>query len=146
MEYMRTIGFLYAVAAAVIWGLSYTLDQKILTKISPLTLIFVGSLLGALITLPFALADRQSIKTLLESGKNNFLLIFAAVALATLGGFFIFSSIKILGASTASLFEIAYPFFVVLFSFLIFKTTPNLSFMVGAILMFLGSFVIIRFG
>ena len=143
---MRTIGFLYAIAAAVMWGLSYTLDQKILTKISPLTLIFVGSLLGALITLPFALADRQSIKTLLESGKNNFLLIFAAVALATLGGFFIFSSIKILGASTASLFEIAYPFFVVLFSFLIFKTTPNLSFMVGAILMFLGSFVIIRFG
>lgn len=138
------LGFIYAILAAVTWGLVYTIDQKILTKVSPLSLLFTSSLIAVLLTLPVVLFDLGSIKNLINSGKTNLILIFTSVALATLASFFIFSGIKILGASTASIFEIAYPFFVILFSFLFFQTSLNAYFFLGAGLIFLGSLVIIK--
>ncbi|MFA7286432.1 MAG: DMT family transporter [Patescibacteria group bacterium] len=141
---MKTVGFIYAIAAAVTWGLVYTIDQKILDKVSPLSLIFVDAILVASITLPIILLDTQSLKVLLTSGKLNLSLILAAVILATLANFFIFSGIKILGAPTASIFEIAYPFFVILFSFLIFKTSLDFYFLLGSVFIFIGSLIIIK--
>lgn len=143
---MKLIGFIYAISAAVLWGLVYTIDQKILEKVSPLLLIFINSFLIVIITLPILLFDLEPIKVFLHSGKSNLWLVFISVILATLASFFIFSGIKILGASTTSIFEIAYPFFVVLFCFLFFKTGINLYFLLGSILIFLGSLVIIKFG
>ena len=70
-------------------------------------------------------------------------LIILSLALAALANLFIFSSIKILGASTASIFEISYPFFVVLFTFLIYGAEFNLYFLIGAVLIFAGSAMII---
>ncbi len=142
---MRSTGLIYATLAAVTWGLVYTIDQKILTKVSPLSLIFATSLLTVLIALPFVLFDPRPLKILLDSGKLNLGLIFLTVVLTTLANFFIFSGIKILGASTASIFEIAYPFFVILFSFLLYKTSLNFYFVIGSVLIFCGSFIIIRF-
>lgn len=46
------IGFIYAIGAAITWGLVYTIDQKILQGTSPMTLIFVDSLVAAIIMLP----------------------------------------------------------------------------------------------
>jgi len=141
---MRTMGFVYAIAAAITWGLVYTIDQKILDKVSPLSLIFVDAVLVAIITLPLVFIDSQSIKLLLTSGKLNLSLILVSVVLATVANFFIFSGIKILGASTASIFEIAYPFFVIFFSFLIFKTSLDFYFLLGSIFIFIGSLIIIK--
>ena len=141
----KTIGYIYAILAAVTWGLVYTIDQKILTKISPFSLIFVGSLIVLAISLPIVLLDQRPLRILLNSGKANLALIVLSVVLSTLANFMIFSGIKILGASTASIFEIAYPFFVILFSFLLFKTGLNAYFLFGSVLIFLGSYVIIRF-
>ena len=67
----------------------------------------------------------------------------ASVVLAALANFLIFSSIKSLGASTASVFETAYPLFVVLFSYGFFKVKPSLPFIVGTALILIGSAVII---
>jgi len=142
---MRTLGFIYAILAAVTWGLVYTIDQKVLTKISPFSLIFVSSLIVLAISLPVVLHDPRPLRILLNSGKANLALVVFSVVLTTLANFLIFSGIKILGASTASIFEIAYPFFVILFSFFLFKTGINAYFILGSILIFLGSYVIIRF-
>ncbi|OGZ43608.1 MAG: hypothetical protein A3C84_00465 [Candidatus Ryanbacteria bacterium RIFCSPHIGHO2_02_FULL_48_12] len=142
---MKNIGFIYAIAAAITWGLVYTLDQKILMKVSPLVLLCVDSLLVAAITLPILASDQQSIRVLASSGTWNLGLIFISVVLAVLANFFIFSAIKILGASDASVFEIAYPFFVSLFSFLMFKTNLSFYFLLGACFIFVGSFIIIKF-
>lgn len=137
------IGFIYAIGAAVLWGLVYTIDQKILTNVSPIALLFFNSLLTAIIMLPFVL--NSGIKPLLFSGKNNVLLMILSIVLATLANFFIFSSIKTLGSSTASIIEIAYPFFVVLFTYIIFRSTPNIYFLIGGLLVFAGSVIIIKF-
>ena len=139
------LGFIYAVGAAIVWGLAYTIDEKILDKISPLALLFVSSLLATLIVLPFVLLNGNNVKSVLFSGRTNLLLILATTIFFTLGNFLIYSGIKHLGASTASTIEIAYPFFVVLFSFLFFQAVPNIYFVIGGILIFLGSATIIKF-
>ncbi len=143
---MKISGFAYAIAAAVTWGLVYAIDQKILTKVSPFALIFIDSIIIMLISIPFIILNPEPIRILFDSGKENLWLIFISVLLGALATFFIFSGIKILGASTASVFEIAYPFFVIFFSFLFFRTNLNIYFFGGSLLIFAGSYVIIRFG
>lgn len=140
------IGFIYAIAAAVVWGLAYAIDEKILHSVSPLTLLFINSLLATLVLLPFVLMDNGPIKKVITSGRNGLLIILAAFVLLTLGNFLIYSGINNLGASTASIIEISYPVFVVAFSFLLFRNVPNIYFLLGAVLIFIGSFTIIKFG
>jgi drug/metabolite transporter (DMT)-like permease len=140
---MENIGFIFAIGAAVTWGLVYTIDQKVLLGVSPIALLFVDSLLAAIIMLPFVFSNLGSIKTLLVSSKTNLGLILLSISLATLANFLIFSGIKNSNASYASIIEIAYPFFVVLFSFIFFRAVPNIYFFIGGALIFLGSLLII---
>ena len=140
------VGFLYAVGAAITWGLVYAIDQKILSSLSPFTLLFIDSFLAAVVMLPFIFFSNDSIKSLFSSGWVNFALVVVSLLLATLANFFIFSSIKILGASTASIIEIAYPFFVVFFTYLFFRSALNIYFTIGGVLIFIGSVIIIKFG
>ena len=142
---LMNIGFLYATAAAVTWGIVYAIDQKILSGTPPLTLVFVDAIITALVVLPFLLFDGGSIQSVLVSGKFNWTLIVLSILLATLANYLIFSGIKLVGASSASTIEIAYPFFVVLFSFLFFRTLPNIYFAVGGVLIFIGAAIITYF-
>jgi len=142
---MEHLGIVYALGAAITWGLVYAIDQKILTSLSPVTLLFVHSILASIILLPFFLYNRESISSIQGLPKQIFVFVGITVVLAILANILIFSSIKILGSSTASIIEIAYPFFVVLFSYLIFKATPNIYFFIGGILIFIGSVIIIRY-
>jgi len=139
------IGFIYAIGAAVTWGLVYTIDQKVLFSVSPITLLFIDSIITAIIMLPFIFFGNSSIKNVLVSGKLNLSLIITSIILAIIANFLIFSGIKILDASTASIIEIAYPFFVVLFSYVFFKSHPNIYFFIGGILIFVGSIIIMKF-
>jgi drug/metabolite transporter (DMT)-like permease len=139
------VGFIYAIGAAITWGLVYAIDQKILSGVSPLTLLFIDSILAAIIMLPFVFFDNGSIKNLLNSSKTTWSFIIISIALATLANFLIFSGIKNLDASTASIIEISYPFFVVLFSYILFRSTPNIYFFIGGLLVFIGTFIIIKF-
>jgi drug/metabolite transporter (DMT)-like permease len=138
-------GFIYAIGAAVTWGLVYTIDQKILLNTSPIALLFLDSIITAIIILPFMFFDHGAIKTLIHSGKSNITLIILSIVFALLANFFIFSAIKSIGASSASIIEIAYPFFVVLFSIIFFQVAPSLPFFIGGLLIFIGSAIITYF-
>jgi drug/metabolite transporter (DMT)-like permease len=140
------IGIIYALGAAILWGLVYNFDQKILTKTSPLAILFLGSLITAVITLPFAILNWESIKPALFSENRQFLYFFIATQiLVILAEFFIFSSIQNVGASIASFFEIAYPLFVAIFAFIIFDGKLNMYFWIGAVLMFFGGVIITKY-
>lgn len=136
-------GFIWATAAAVTWGLVYAIDQKILNGLSPFALLFVDSILTAVLLLPFIFIEKNSLVALAEVPAKTWLLVIASLALAALANFFIFSSIKIIGASTASVFEIAYPFFVVAFAYLFFRETPTVYFALGGLLIFAGAAIIV---
>lgn len=140
------IGFIYALGAAIVWGLAYTLDQLILESVSPLVLLFVHSALASLVTLPLVLLlEPHGLKAFTYTLQTQTWLVVGTVSLAVLAGFLILASIKALDAQTASIIEISYPFFVVLFSMVIFRSTPSAAFFVGACLLFVGSYIIIRY-
>lgn len=139
------IGYLYAIGAAVGWGLTYALDQKILLSISPFTLLFVNSIITAIIMLPFIFFTNESITNVFISNKTNWLLLLFTIVLATISNYLILSGIKSLNASSVSIIEIAYPFFVVLFSYFLFKSTPSIAFFIGGAFIFVGSIIIIKF-
>ncbi|MFA6909486.1 MAG: EamA family transporter, partial [Patescibacteria group bacterium] len=61
---MEHLGIVYALGAAITWGLVYAIDQKILTSLSPVTLLFVHSILASIILLPFFLYNRESISSI----------------------------------------------------------------------------------
>ena len=136
---------MFSLGAAITWGLVYTIDQSILRSASPFALLFVDSVCTSLLLLPFAFASNKPLAALWMMPGTGRLLIVASLALAALANFFIFSSIQMSTATTASVFEICYPFFVVLFSFLIFRTRPTLSFLIGALFIFAGGAIIIAF-
>jgi drug/metabolite transporter (DMT)-like permease len=138
-------GFICSISAAIVWGLVYAISQRILSGVPPITLVFVNAIVAALLMLPFIFFSSGSLKAALNLGKTNWRLIVLTVALTTLANFLIFSGIKSLGASIASIIEIAYPFFVVLFSYILFRSTPNFFFFMGGALIFIGSFLIIKF-
>jgi drug/metabolite transporter (DMT)-like permease len=140
-----TLGLIFAIAAAVTWGLVYTIDQKILSELSPFALLLVDSILGLIFTLPFVATAATSFKQMFSSGRTEVILIALSLGLAFLANFFIYSSIKYIGASRASLFEIAYPMFVVVFAMIFYKTQPNIYFVIGAACILIGSAIIIKF-
>ena len=140
------IGFIYAIGASIVWGLAYTLDQLILESVSHLVLLFVHSVLASVVTLPLILLlEPRGLVAFSQTLQTLTWLVLATVTLAVLAGFFILASIKALDAQTASIIEISYPFFVVLFSMLIFRSTPSAAFFLGAGLLFIGSFIVIRY-
>lgn len=141
---MKT-GLIYTIGAAITWGLVYTLDQKVLSNIKPITLVFIDSLITLIITLPFLFFSENSTQNFITSNKTNWLLIILSATLATLASFLILAGIKNLNASTASIIEIAYPFFVVLFSYIFFHSIPNTYFFIGGTLIFIGSLIIVKF-
>lgn len=143
---MKTLGLIYAIAAAVSWGLVYAIDQKILEKVTPLAFVFASGLFAALVTLPILLInDTAALRGLMEFSKNNSLLMIFALALAILASFFILSAVKLIGANTASIFEIAYPFFVVIFTYLLYRQVVGWPFLAGALLIFGGALIIIKY-
>ena len=138
-------GFLFAIGAAITWGLVYTIDQRVLSGVSPFALLFIDSVVTAVVMLPFVFLDEKPILAALTSGERTWELIVLSIILAAFANFLIFSAIKLIGAPSASIIEISYPFFVVLFSYVFLRAMPNLYFLIGGVLIFLGSAVIVYF-
>ena len=142
---MLSSGYLSAFGAAITWGLVYAIDEKILAGVSPVSLVFIDSCLMALFMLPFILINRGFLQEVSTATKLQWPLMIVAVLLALGANFLILSAIKLLGASNASIIEIAYPFFVVLFSFIMFRAVPNAYFFLGGSLIFIGSLILMKF-
>ncbi len=142
---MNSAGFIYALAAAVTWGLVYAINQRVLASLTPLTLLFIGSIVTFIITLPILIFQWDSMKQVIAGSKSIWQLIILGEILVVVANFFIFSSIKHLGAPLAAAIEISYPFFVALFTVWLFGGSLNLYFWLGAILVFVGSAIIMKF-
>ena len=142
---MNTAGFLYAFAAALTWGIVYTISQKVLGTTKPLVFLFIGYTIAALITLPLILMQWESVKSVLLASKPVWGWILVGEIFVFLANFFILSSAKELGAPLAAALEISYPFFVALFTLLVFGTAVNIYFWFGTALIFAGAAVITLF-
>ncbi len=138
--------YLFPISASVTWGLIYALDQKILRTTSPFVFLFIDAIITIGVFLPIFLWNRAPLQEITRMNKQEMGLIIITVLLTILADILILFGVKHLDASKASLIEISYPLFVVLFAFLFYRTTPTLPVLIGGFLIFLGSAVIVRYG
>jgi drug/metabolite transporter (DMT)-like permease len=137
-------GLFFAFGASVLWGLAYVIDQKVLVHVTPLAFLFTLSLITVISLLPLVLTGTIDLTTVTTARGSSLVLIVGAAALGIVANFFILSSIGALGASTASLLEITYPAFVVVFSIFILGTAPAWPVLAGGALIIAGSAIIVR--
>ena len=137
-------GFVLAVVAAVLWGLTYCLDERVLAGMSVFKLYFLHSLVGAAVAATVLLATGHPPASLIRVDASEAGLPLLAITLvtATAAAFAILSSIQMLGASKSSVLEISYPLFVAIFSTAFFSGPLQPSVILGGAFIFVGSAII----
>ena len=138
---------IYALAAAVIWGINYAVSGRLLEKgLSPqalffLDLVFGTVAVGAVITFTGKWPATVTQVRGLSTGDLGWL--FVALAAATAAGLLIFLSIGAKNATLASLIEVTYPIFTAFFAWMIFRqATLNPATILGAALIFIGVLIV----
>ena len=142
--FVQNLWFFYALATAIIWGLVYTLSEKVLKDqpISPATLIAVqGTILFFFYWALFLIVEKKPVQqlTLAFSSVKQFALIALIAILTGFAAFFIITSVSLKNATLANFVEISYPFFTMLFSwFLLRNFELNIESIIGACLIITG--------
>lgn len=141
---MQLPWYITAIAAAMIWGIHYPLIDHALKKLSVFSVLLL-TVLPLLFIIPFFSNDiLQDIKTFSELSRFDKLAISAIGITSVLASVLLFISISNKNATLASLIEITYPIFVVVFAFLIFKQLHiNASVIIGGLLIMSGAALII---
>ena len=138
--------FILSLTAAVMWGLSYALSERLMQHGvgAALILLCIG-----FVTMPLYGAIAE-IKGEIKSGLAIFaqkplvLAMTVIMALGIVGGnYLIMKSIALKNATYASMIEITYPLFTCLFAWLLFRDVQlNMYTAMGAALIFVGIGVI----
>lgn len=142
---MTFYGYVLAVLASVLWGLTYCLDERLLSSLSVVKLYFLHCLCGVLVAGAVMLLQGTSPAAMLSIDTANASLPLVALTLltATAATLSILGSIQFLGANKSAVLEISYPLFVALFSVLFFKGQLHLPVVVGGVFIFVGSAIIV---
>lgn len=142
---MNYAGFVLAVLAAVLWGLTYCLDERVLSSLSIYKLYFLHCVCGMLVAGTILLIRGNPLATLftIDAARSSVALVGVTLVTATAAALSILGSIQMLGAGKAAVLEISYPLFVALFSVLLFKGQLQLPVVIGGILIFVGSAIIV---
>lgn len=137
---------LFALSAAIFWGLAYTMSGKVIQSgvSTPFILGFV-----ALVTLPIyitALIRTESFRPSLEIILNHKILILFMImqaAALVIGQYLIYAAILQKNVTYAAVLEISYPIFVCLFTWLLFKDLQmSWNIAIGGLLIFAGSAIV----
>lgn len=136
----------YAVAASVCWGMSYAASGPILKKgFSPLVFFFgycCFGLLGALVSL-IASGKVASAITLRGLDRQDLGWFLFSVMGSALGAYLTYAAMSAKNPTLASLIEISYPLFVVVFAWVFFRECQlNAMTVAGGILVLAGVAVI----
>lgn len=138
---------LYAVAASICWGMSYAASGPILKKgCSPLVLFFGYTLLGLLGSLAALLSSGRLAGALRLEGvsRPDILWFLFSVGGSALGAYLTYAAMSAKNPTLASLIEISYPIFVMLFTWVFFREVQfNLITLCGGLLVIAGVTVII---
>jgi len=136
--------WLAGLLGAIIWGIHYPLIDKALEKMSMITVMLL-TCVPILVAVPFYKdIIIQDYHTFLGLNLTNKLLISSILFTSISATFLIYFAIGSKNATLASLIEITYPVFVVLFAFIILKENHlNFSIIFGGILVFIGVGIII---
>lgn len=136
--------FTFAIFAAILWGFNYTLAEKVLRSISPITLLALEMLIGAILftCISFFTTMKRDVQ-ILTTDSGILWLTLAEVAVVLLASFFIVTSINLKNATIAGILELIYPIFTILFTWFLFNENHvNLSVIIGGFFIFAGVVII----
>lgn len=139
----------YALCAAVFWGLSYTYSEQVLRKISVSSLLLMDGLACLTMALTAGLITKSVGRDwdIIKKGELPASVLVTSIVVYSIATLFIIMSIKAKNATMAGLIEISYPIFTALFAWLIFKETQfNAGTIAGAVLIFSGVICVYIFG
>jgi drug/metabolite transporter (DMT)-like permease len=145
---MNSTGYVLAVMASVLWGLTYCLDERVLASLSVFKLYFLHCLCGVLVSAAILLAQGHTPGSLIrfDTKAVSLPLVGLTLVTATAAALCILGSIKILGADTSAVLEISYPLFVALFSVLLFQGHLQIQVVIGGLFIFVGAAIIVLAG
>lgn len=116
--------FVYAFAAAVIWGLCYAASGRVIERgVTPLAFFFLYASFGAFAgALALALSGRLGgLPAEFKGLGGDWVWLVVAVVGSAAGNLLIYMAIGEKNATLASLIEISYPLFVAFFAWLLFR-------------------------
>ena len=142
---MNYYGLGLAILASVLWGLTYCLDERVLSSLSVFKLYFLHCLCGVLVVGVIMLVQGTSPAGLFtfDRARASLPLVGLTLVTATAAALSILGSIQLLGASKSAVLEISYPLFVALFSVLLFNGQLQMPVVLGGIFIFIGSAIIV---
>ena len=119
---------LYAIIAAILWGVDYALTEKVLQSVRFPMLLSIELFFGFLTMFAFTIfSGSYKIEWAGLLSSNKTMTLVAAIVLAfNIANMFIVLSIGDKNATLSGLIEISYPLFIALFSWLFFREN-NLS-------------------
>lgn len=141
---------IFAVAAAILWGSSYAASGPLLrSSITPLLFYFCFSWIGALTATFIFFLSRESnsffsqLKELSSIHAGWFLF---SLLTASIGAWMTYQAVGAKNASLASMIEISYPLFVVIFTWLFFQEFQlNAMTALGAFFVVCGVMLILKY-
>ena len=136
--------YVFAIGAAVIWGMHYPMVDFALKRLSIYSVLLL-TVIPVFLLMPFFMRQLEiDIDTFkLLPGKEQ-LLILAISITSTAGAVLLYSSINNKNATLASLIEVTYPVFVVFFAYVFYRqmhVTPSVFF--GGLMILVGAGLII---
>ena len=142
---INSTGFGLAVLASVLWGLTYCLDERVLSSLSIYKLYFLHCLCGVIVAGAVLLAQGNGVASMFRIDTTTASLPLVALTLvtATAAALSILGSIQLLGANKSAVLEISYPLFVALFSTLLFQGQLQLPVVIGGLFIFAGAAIIV---
>jgi uncharacterized membrane protein len=136
----------YALAAAIIWGISYAASGRVIERgMTPLVFFFLYTFFGATAaaTALVVTGKAGALGSEFRSLEGDWVWLLVAVISSAAGGLLIYMAIGEKNATLASLIEISYPFFVALFAWLFFRDVQfNWQTLVGGVLILAGVSVV----
>lgn len=131
---------LYAIGASMLWGLNYSLNERVFQdRIHPTTLLVFQGLATSGVALAMGLFRLVPDLRTVAQDRSTLYLVVGALVTNGVGNLLISLSIQAKNATLAGLVELSYPIFTVLFTYLLFRQlhlTPMI--MAGGALILVG--------
>ena len=136
--------YVTALGAAIVWGIHYPLIDFAMKRLSIYSVLLI-SVLPVLFLMPVFMRDLARDIDVFKLLPTNEQWLVAAIGLtSTLGAVLLYLSVNSKNATLASLIEITYPVFVVLFAYLFFRQVHvNTSVILGGLMILIGAGLII---
>ena len=137
---------IYALTAAILWGLNYSLSERILASISAYSLLALEMIFGGIFFAFLSyLGPWKKDLQILASDSQVLKYTLIEILVLTIASFCIVVSIREKNATAAGIVELLYPLFTIGFSWFLFRENHvDTSVIIGGILIFIGVVLIAR--